>query len=473
MFRLVTENSNGESNGTVKKFVPHGVIDLSTKPATNIAPRSATLNGSFLGNGDGTEYFFEIGHGPPGVYSESTPIQDAGEPAGATPLSAVASNLLLETTYHYRVVAINGSGTSKGFDESFTTPSAVAGVTTEGASDIGQETITLNGKFTGDGHDTKYFFEYGPTKAYGLVSSDDPFDAGTTFGPTPVSAGSPTTTDTRATTTGWSPKTSSAPPTAKTSTFSTEPAPKPIVTETEVDSLTPTTATVSALVAPNRWDASWLFEWGETTAYGTFTESEPILNGITTQFAPITTTITGLTPATLYHFRAVAFNFTGVTQETAVTFKTPSAPAIDSASASAVGQTTAHLTSRVLSNTSPTNVHFEFGPTSGYGTSSASFAIGSDPLARESAVDLTGLTPGTTYHYRVVASNGYGATNGPDQTFTTLAGSAPPPPSNTPPKKYPKGKVKKHGKCVPKRRKKTEEEQAEEATWLSAIGDTE
>ena len=352
-------------------------------------------------------------------------------------------------------MAINGTGTSKGFDESFTTPSAVAGVTTEGASDIGQETITLNGKFTGNGHDTKYFFEYGPTKAYGLVSSEDPFDAGTTFGTTPVSAEITSyygyssyhyrlvTENEFGITYG------------KDLTFSTEPAPKPIVTETEVESLTPTTATVSALVAPNRWDASWLFEWGETTAYGTFTESEPILNGITTQFAPITTTITGLTPATLYHFRAVAFNFTGVTQGTDVTFKTPSAPAIDSASASAVGQTTAHLTSRVLSNTSPTNVHFEFGPTPGYGASSASSAIGSDPLARESAVDLTGLTPGTTYHYRVVAPNGYGTTNGSDQTFTTLPGSAPPPPpSNPAPKKCPKGKVKKNGKCVPKHKKK-------------------
>ena len=216
-FRLVTENANGASNGTVKKFVPHAVIDLSTKPATNVAPRSATLNGSFLGNGDGTEYFFEYGHGPPGVYSESTPTQDAGEPGGATPLSAPVSNSLLETTYHYRVVAVNGTGTSKGFDESFTTPSAVAGLTTEAASDIGQETITLNGKFTGDGHDTKYFFEYGPTKSLRPGQQRRP-----------VRCRDHLRHDVRldrdlqllrlldATTTGWSPKMSSAPPTAKT-----------------------------------------------------------------------------------------------------------------------------------------------------------------------------------------------------------------------------------------------------------------
>lgn len=449
-FRLVTDNVNGASNGNVRKFVPHAVIDLTTKPATTVAPRSATLNGSFLGNGDDTEYYFEVGHGPAGVYTETTTPQDAGAPNVTTPISAPVSNLQLETTYHFRVVAVNGTGTSKGFDESFTTPSAVAGVTTEPASDIGQDTVTLNGKFTGDGHDTKYLFEYGPTKSYGMLSSEDPFDAGTTVGPTPISMEISTyygytTYHYRVVTENQFGVTY-----GKDMIFTTEPAPKPIVTETEIEELTPTTAKVSAMVAPNRWDASWLFEWGETIAYGTFTESEPILAGITTEYFPITTTIEGLEPATLYHFRAVAFNFTGVTQGTDLVFRTPAAPTIDSATSSAIGQTTAHLSSRVIANSSATNVHFEFGPTTGYGSSTQSFAIGSDTLARESAVDLTGLTPGTTYHYRVVGTNGFGTASGPDQTFTTLPGTSAPPPPPPVGKKCPKGKVKKHGKCVPK-----------------------
>lgn len=33
---------------------------------------------------------------------------------------------------------------------------------------------------------------------------------------------------------------------------------------------------------------------------------------------------------------------------------------------------------------------------------------------------LTGLLPGTTYYYRVVAINEDGTVYGPDQTFTTL-----------------------------------------------------
>jgi hypothetical protein len=463
-FRLVTENANGTSNGTIRSFIPHAVVNLATDAATSVAPRSATLNGSFIGNGDKTEYFFEIGHGPAGVYTETTPVQDAGEPGGptTTPISEAISGLQLETTYHYRVVAINGTGESKGLDESFTTPPAVAGLTTEPVSDIGQETITLNAKFTGEGHDTKYYFEYGPTTSYGLLSSDEPVDAETITGQTPLTAEISTyygytTYHYRVVA-----ENEFGVSYGKDLTFTTEAAPKPIVGETEIEQLTPTTATVSAMVTPNRGDASWLFEWGETTDYGTITETEPILTGITTESFPITATITGLEPATIYHFRAVAFNFTGVTQGADVTFKTPSAPTVNSTAFSAVTETSAHLSGRILSHESPTQVHFDFGRTSAYGSSTPASAIGSDPLARESGADIAGLEPGTTYHFRVVATNRYGTTNGPDQAFTTLPLTVAPEPPVTrqPPvkKKCRKGKVRKHGKCVkkhkPRRHKK-------------------
>jgi hypothetical protein len=67
-------------------------------------------------------------------------------------------------------------------------------------------------------------------------------------------------------------------------------------------------------------------------------------------------------------------------------------------------------------------VHFEFGPSTDYGSSTATDAIGEGTLAKETNADLSGLTPGTTYHFRVVGENQFGTTYGPDETFTTLGG---------------------------------------------------
>ncbi|HEX5146079.1 MAG TPA: hypothetical protein VFV85_03580 [Conexibacter sp.] len=47
---------------------------------------------------------------------------------------------------------------------------------------------------------------------------------------------------------------------------------------------------------------------------------------------------------------------------------------------------------------------------------------------------MSGLSAGTTYHYRLVSTNAAGTTNGADQTFTTAAANTPPPPPRVAPK---------------------------------------
>lgn len=77
----------------------------------------------------------------------------------------------------------------------------------------------------------------------------------------------------------------------------------------------------------------------------------------------------------------------------------------------------------------PTYAWFEYGLTTAYGSTSTEMALPYDPYSyfpQPVSVNITGLQAGTTYHYRLIASNG-GYTNyppGPDMTFTTTA--APP-----------------------------------------------
>ena len=87
-----------------------------------------------------------------------------------------------------------------------------------------------------------------------------------------------------------------------------------------------------------------------------------------------------------------------------------------------------------------TTYHFEYGTTAAYGSSTADQSLTGDTSDHAVSAALASLAAGTTYHVRLVATNGAGTTNGLDQTFTTTAAPAAPdppavatPPAITPP----------------------------------------
>jgi len=452
-FRLVTTNANGTSNGTVRKFTPHAVVGLTTEDASDVAPRSATLNASFEGNGESTTYKFQYGT-TIGYGSETTP-EPAGEPVGPETVSTPVDELELETLYHYRVVATNETGTSVAEDGTFTTPPAVAGVNTSAASDIGQEGLTLNGEFVGDGSDVSYWYEYGPTKAYGLESDVTQLTApdGTTPAPTVIDRFQGYTTyHYRLVTENSLGKTY-----GPDMTVTTLAAPLPLIAGTSSSAVTPTTATLSGEVNPNRWATTYLFEWGPTTEYGSATSQSDVLGSLDDEFHPVSTQVSGLEPGTLYHYRIVAINLTGVTNGPDMTFVTPNAPTIESATVSAVTQTSAHLSSLVTANGSPTTVRFEYGTNGAYGSATGPVPIGSDLIGHQVSADISGLQPGTTYQVRAVAGNGIGTTTGSGVVFTTQGAPVKSGPRKPPlrcKKGFKKVKVKGKAKCKKVKKKK-------------------
>lgn len=81
----------------------------------------------------------------------------------------------------------------------------------------------------------------------------------------------------------------------------------------------------------------------------------------------------------------------------------------------------ASFTAAVSPNGSATNVNFEWGLTSSYGNSQSVDTIQPEEGTTVCETIITGLTPGY-YHYRFVATNSTGTTNGDDQTFTLYPG---------------------------------------------------
>ncbi len=96
-----------------------------------------------------------------------------------------------------------------------------------------------------------------------------------------------------------------------------------------------------------------------------------------------------------------------------------SAPTVATASASAVGLHTAQLNGQLNPNGAVTTGYFQYGTTGAYGTSTPSFSTTAGNTSMPVNATITGLTPGTTYHYRLVGSNSTGVSYGTDQTFTT------------------------------------------------------
>jgi subtilisin family serine protease len=98
-----------------------------------------------------------------------------------------------------------------------------------------------------------------------------------------------------------------------------------------------------------------------------------------------------------------------------------SPPIVENQSASGLTPTKATLKGDVTPNGLATTYQFEYGTTTGYGSKAPASpeSIGSGMSPVEVSEKIEGLTPETTYHFRLVATNAKGTTKGPDQTFTT------------------------------------------------------
>jgi hypothetical protein len=85
-----------------------------------------------------------------------------------TAVSAGITGLTPNTTYHFRVKAINCEGTPVyGNDQQFVTICTAPSASTNTASTIGNTTATLNGTVNPNGFSTTVSFEYGLTTSYG------------------------------------------------------------------------------------------------------------------------------------------------------------------------------------------------------------------------------------------------------------------------------------------------------------------
>jgi hypothetical protein len=104
-------------------------------------------------------------------------------------------------------------------------------------------------------------------------------------------------------------------------------------------------------------------------------------------------------------------------------------PVVVTTAATAVTSAAATLNGTVNANGATTSVSFEYGLTTAYGTTVPGVpASVSGTTVTPVSAGITGLFPGTTYHYRVNGVNSVGTSNGGDLTFLTTSCPMPGPP---------------------------------------------
>jgi uncharacterized protein (TIGR02145 family) len=198
----------------------------------------------------------------------------------------------------------------------------------------------------------------------------------------------------------------------------------PTATTNPATNITSTSAILNGTVNANNSSATVTFEYGLTSGYGSTMSGIP--NTVTgNSNTSVSANISGLTTNTLYHFRVKAVNSYGTTYGSDLTFTTTgggSLPIATTNPATNIASTSATLNGTVNANNYSTTVTFEYGLTSGYGSTVPGTPNTVTGTTNTSVIaNISGLTINTLYHFRVKAVNSYGTTYGNDLTFITSA----------------------------------------------------
>jgi hypothetical protein len=408
----------------VDVFGPGVIVpDVATAKASKVTRTSATLSGTVNGQGKASHYFFQYGTTET-LGSTTSPVAFSG--SSEEKVSQALSELKAGTTYFFRLVAENENGANYGLVRELQTQTAVEGLSTGPVQNLQPASATLTGTLAPNGFDAHYYFQWGTSTAYGKESPAPP---GTDAGEGAEAVAAQTDLE------GLTPNTTYhyrlVASNSLGSTFGQDKAfttsGPPRITYKPTSAIGHEEATLNAEVNPGELETTYRFEYGETTAYGTEVPIGGQSIGSGAAPVPVTAPLTSLKLGVTYHFRVVGENSAGTTVAADQKFTTiPPAP-VDASYSTDVGPTEATLHTLINPLGNDTHYFFQYGTESCAANPAActdapaapgeDIGAGTEDVAK--AQKLTGLAPGTTYFYRVLATNTLGTTQGPERAFTT------------------------------------------------------
>lgn len=414
----INSKGTGYSQETTFTTVAYGMPMVMTGEVTDVTYTAAKVKGNVTSGGglDITErgICYSTSHNP------TEKDQKVVSGSGLGEYTCSLSDLTEATTYYARAYATNNKGTAYGEEVSFTTPDyTIPTVTTTAATNLSYETATCGGVVTSDGD--LMITERGicySTNPNPTIMSDKVTRSGSVGVFTCTLQGLSDGVSyyfrayaTNAKGTGY----------GELMTFTTPAYGQPVVTTSDVTSITYTTAKAGGVVTGD--GGKEVTERGVCYAVDktpTIADTK-LTNG--KGIGSYACSLTGLTAGTTYNVRAYATNSIGTTYGEMKTFTTPAygAPVVSTSnvfgitavSATAGGEVTADGGQEV------TERGVCFGLTANPTLSDTKVASGKG--LGSYTCNLTGLTEGTTYHVRAYATNDKGTSYGEDKTFVTTA----------------------------------------------------
>ncbi|MBK8821420.1 MAG: right-handed parallel beta-helix repeat-containing protein [Anaerolineales bacterium] len=417
--RAYVTNAMGTVYGDEVIFTTHIMPTVATLAVTEITTSTATGNGNItaLGVPNPTQHgvVWSTSFNPTIGDNKTTDGTVSATGAYTSDITGLTAGML----YHVRAYATNAAGTFYGEDVTFTTHDLPA-VSTLPVSNITTMTATGNGNVTDLGvpnpsqHGVVWNTAGEPTIADSKTMNGVAAVAGTfTSSMTGLMPG--TLYHVRAYATNMAGTVY-----GEEVTFTTLLA--PTVTTQSVTNITTVTAlgngniTVLGTFNPTEHGVVWA-----TTANPTI-ENFKTMEGEVDETGSFTSTMTGLTPGTLYYVRAYATNEAGTSYGAELSFTTLIAPTITTLPASSIGTTTAIGNGNVitLGVPNPTQHGVVWSTSADPTLANNKTTDGDVTITGAFTSSITGLTPGMLYHVRAYATNAVGTVYGEDVSFTTL-----------------------------------------------------
>jgi phosphodiesterase/alkaline phosphatase D-like protein len=288
-------------------------------------------------------------------------------------------------------------------------PAAVTGP----ASAVSAVSATLEGTVNPGGQATTWWFEYGKTTAYGSKTTTR--NAGNGTADVDISAA--VTGLTGGTDYHYRLVASNGAGTVRGAdgVFTTLQGPEATTggaSDVDLDS-----ATVAGTIDPNGFETTWWVEYGTSKDYTNETGRQSAGSG--SNAVGVTIGLTGLQPATTYHYRVAASSVAGTVAGADRTFTTAALPTAKTKPATSISSTSAKLNGTIDPNGRVSQWWFEYGETTSYGTKSPTQNGGRG--VKDVAVSRTvkGLKRDRTYHFRVVVRTDVATVYGEDAIFST------------------------------------------------------